>query len=873
MRRNDNDKVFCELTASNTPTPFTEGPCAGVCTGLFLLVIAFAASAAGNLGPALEFCLLCALLAWIVLLMRPPIAAVVSAVAVLVAVVCLVRPGANRWAGLWYVVTAFTACDIAVWLGSIRAKGPAAKSRSYFGRFTLIACAVLILDLLFLSNPGVRPVIDNLCRIGSEFLTGIGGQKALSLGSTYWSIPVLVTFLLITLCQPGIRDRIIALIAGIVAVAIYFAVLSPLQGYSAGVKSAKALSSWYERAGGPFQLAAEPITLDFVLEWLSVERPQLILIGLLAGAYYVARVAACPRRANTDNAMKLDTRGFRHIAAAACPGLVIGLILCWLTLPKVVPQSKLSGRKAAIMTSNILMDVPIHGKYGDRSLGMFGRLPGSLRSLGLAVDEIGEIRQLRDDHEILILINLQENFSTAEKRRILGWVERGGGLLVLTDHTGDKGLRLPVNDLLGPLGLEVNFDTAKLFSIDGGFDYEMLTGSPLTAIRGARWRGAHQYGTGASICTFRPAVPMVQARSAFVDPGSFSAIDRGFLGNLKYDMGEVLGDVPVAGYSPFGRGRAILLGDTSPFQNGAFTNSHEFMRQVLGMVLPGGPRPGVSWIWCGLLSVIAVGISVLFILGRRRPEIIILTCAAVLTWAVTWGIAYAMPAPLELTGCRTALVDISHCPYAGYEEWTATDLGGLAACLMREGYTPVTSEGAFDRQVRRLGKNDVLFLVCPLWKLSESDTDAIDGVLRRAGKVIINCGFEEAANVNPALERYDFEIRNIPLGATAQEEVARHSVNFFNAWEVQGEGIVLAMVRGRPVVVAREVGTGMLVVIGDSKFFWNANLETRESHVPGNVGFLGELLQLSRNGPRGRTVPARAGRKSRSPALIEGEKQ
>ncbi|UCG48301.1 MAG: hypothetical protein JSU94_00710 [Phycisphaerales bacterium] len=873
MRRNDNNKVFCESTVSNTPTRLTEGPCGGVCAGPFLLVIAFAASSAGNLGPALEFCLLCVLLAWIVLLRRPPMGAAASAVAGLVAVVCLVRPGANRWAGLWYVVGALAACDIAVWLGSIRGKGPVPKGHSYFGRFTLIACAVLFLDLLFLSNPGVRPFIVNYCRIGSEFLTGIGGQKALSLGSTYWSIPVLVAFVLIALWQPSIRARIIALIAGIVAVAMYFAVLSPLQGHIAGVKSAKALSSWYERAGGPFQLAAEPITLDFVLEWLSVERPQLILIGLLAGAYYIARVAACPGGASTDNAVKLDRRRVGHIAAAACPGLVIGLILCWLTLPKVVPQSKLGGRKAAVMTSNILMNVPIHGKYGDRSLGMFGRLPGSLRSLGLSVDEIGEIGQLRDDHEILILINLQENFSTAEKRRILGWVERGGGLLVLTDHTGDKGLRLPVNDLLGPLGLEVNFDTAKLFSIDGGFSYEMLTGSPLTAIRGARWRGAQQYGTGASIRTFRPAVPMVQARSAFVDPGSFSAVDRGFLGNLKYDRGELLGDVPVGGYSSWGRGRAILFGDTSPFQNGAFTNSHEFVRQVLGMLLPGGPRPGISWIWWGLLSVIAAGISVLFILGRRRPEIVIFTCTAVLTWAVTWGVARGMPAPLELTGCRTALVDISHCPYAGYEEWTATDLGGLAACLMREGYTPVTSEGAFDRQVRRLGKDDVLFLVCPLWKLSESDTDAIDGVLRRAGKVIINCGFEEAANVNPVLERYDFEIRNIPLGATAQEEVVRQGVNFFNAWEIQGGGTVLATVRGRPVVVAREVGPGILVVIGDSKFFWNANVETRETHVPGNIGFLGDLLQLSADGARGLTAPARAGRESRGPALIEGEKQ
>jgi hypothetical protein len=38
-------------------------------------------------------------------------------------------------------------------------------------------------------------------------------------------------------------------------------------------------------------------------------------------------------------------------------------------------------------------------------------------------------------------------------------------------------------------------------------------------------------------------------------------------------------------------------------------------------------------------------------------------------------------------------------------------------------------------------------------------------------------------------------------------------------------------------------GAGTVVMIGDSSFFWNANLEMEESHTVENVNFLKWLLE------------------------------
>jgi hypothetical protein len=535
----------------------------------------------------------------------------------------------------------------------------------------------------------------------------------------------------------------------------------------------------------------------------------------------------------------------------AALGAAAGVVLAVATATQTVDQSVLAGRKVAMMTSNLDMTVPAHGNYGYRSVGMFGRTPAFLRSLGMDVEEVNGVGELDDEHEILILANLQESLPGRERQQVWDWVRAGGGLLVLTDHTGDKGLRLPTNELLKPFGLEVKFDSAKLFSEDGGFDYEMWMGSPLQTVRDVRFRGALQYGTGGSIGASGPAVPIVQARYAFIDPGSFTAIEMGNLGNLHYDLGEKLGDVPLIGFARAGRGRVMLSGDTSPFQNGAGISSHEFVRQLLGMLLPGGPlpfgRPVVVWVAAVVTIVLLLAVAA-WNRGatplRIGPAVGPFCLAMTVVWGLGWSWDHRYHAAPVITGSHAAVIDLTHCPYAGLQDWTNTDLTGLSTCLVRDGYFPIFCASRFTEQLARVGEGDYLFLVSPLWGFARRETRQIRAFLDRGGTVVVNCGFEQAQRVNEFLEPFGMQVSSVTLGTNPDQELQDPlHIHFANAWQVQGDGEVLHRLRGRPVVVRNAVGKGHLIVIGDSKFFWDANIESRERHRRGNIRFLSRLVR------------------------------
>ena len=774
-------------------------------------------------------------------------AELLTGIVVLLAGGVLLPSGSNEWSGLWHVTLALGAAGIVSLYRMPKSSTTSSPAWARLYPFVLLSGVVLGIEVAILANPYTRSFMDSWFRSRSLLLTGLWGGTPLPLGTTYWSLPLLATYVIITFLQPTWRRRAFMLLTGVAAVAIYFALLGPLQTYVSVGKPPRSLIDWYSRDQNPLQNMSEPISWSYVARLIGVERPQIILLALLwvAGSS-MQRLLSTPPGVAITNAEATGS-GFqlprRKAIAVSCLGAILGVFLTVLTVPVCVSQNELVGRKAALMTSNIQMKVPERGSYGPKSIGMFGRLPGCLRSLGMSLDEIAGPNDLRDHHEILILANLQQNFSPQEKTRIWDWVREGGGLLVLTDHTGDKGLRLPTNDLLAPCGLKANFDTAKLWCTDGSFRYEPLIGSPINAIRGVRSRGALDYGTGASIEAAPPAMPIMQARYAYIDPGTFTAVTKGHLQNLTYDVGERLGDIPLVGFSRLGNGRAILFGDTSPFQNGALSTSLEFVRQVLGMLLPKGPAPdrmpGVAWLIAGGL---AAGLIVLVCLFAKAPGTLLCLGVLALTWSTGWSVMRTLPEPVKLQTERTAIVDISTHPYANVQGWADHAVSGLETCLMREGYAPIVNEGPLHSQLALSQAGDVLFLVSPLRRLTGRETQSIDDFLTRGGTVVLNCGYEEAGNINETLSRYGVQVLNVPLGASPTEPVDPDRVHFLNAWQVQGEGQALEQIDGRPVAISTPVGMGTLIVIGDSKFFWDRNIESRETHRPGNIRFLSRLL-------------------------------
>ena len=115
-------------------------------------------------------------------------------------------------------------------------------------------------------------------------------------------------------------------------------------------------------------------------------------------------------------------------------------------------------------------------------------------------------------------------------------------------------------------------------------------------------------------------------------------------------------------------------------------------------------------------------------------------------------------------------------------------------------------------------------------------------------------GWEEREASVPLMDFFGFSIDYLPLAQfISLIPYANQKVRFAEAWPVVSRGEkseVIAAYQKFPVVLKKAYGKGTVVMIGDSSFFWNKNLEMEESHIQENVEFLRWLFEnLKRSAP------------------------
>ena len=96
------------------------------------------------------------------------------------------------------------------------------------------------------------------------------------------------------------------------------------------------------------------------------------------------------------------------------------------------------------------------------------------------------------------------------------------------------------------------------------------------------------------------------------------------------------------------------------------------------------------------------------------------------------------------------------------------------------------------------------------------------------------------------MDAFGFSLDYLPLAQFISNiPQANQKVRFVEAWPVtstDGKSETIAAYQKLPVIMKKLYGKGAVVMIGDSSFFWNKNLETEESHVQENIEFLKWLL-------------------------------
>ncbi len=514
---------------------------------------------------------------------------------------------------------------------------------------------------------------------------------------------------------------------------------------------------------------------------------------------------------------------------------------------------------------------PEHGQYGRLSVGMYGNLPTYLESLGAKALISPDLSDADlKDAVALVIIYPNEKWEDGQLERIADFVRRGGSLMVMGEHTvreTDGGSR--INDVLGPTEMRVPFDSA-VFAIGGWLHSYDALAHPTSAGVGDE---ANQFGVviGGSVQARWPAQPLLVGRWGFADRGE---ADKGeaTLGNERYEAGEKLGDVILAAEQPLGDGKVICFGDPSLLINGLTVSCHEYTSRLFTYLLGGGSTPQTTW--RQLTGLAAIALLLALLLGRPRAgrlaaAALSLAASLAACTALTYQAWDVLPDGAFKAPNNLAYIDASHLNADSPESWREDGLGALQLTLMRNGYMPLLLSQITPE---RLSKARLLFIDAPAREYSEDECRIVRDFARRGGIVIITVGYERAGPSSRLLStlgfhvgtpepdagalaekphplghfkspffngRYNYAFVNFHAGwpnMRMRIEMARINylafVRFHAAWPVYCDDptayVAAATEQGKPVIVVRQLRSGVVAVIGDTCFAMMKNLENED---------------------------------------------
>ncbi len=501
--------------------------------------------------------------------------------------------------------------------------------------------------------------------------------------------------------------------------------------------------------------------------------------------------------------------------------------------------SSLEGKRIVFFEKGFLNWLkPTHGSYGRLSSGMYGMLPSFVESLGarsLVSAELADVDLATAD--ILVVIFPDEPWQDGQLERIHDFVRRGGSLLLLGEHTTqDAAGSNRFNELLTGTAMQVAFDSAT-FAVGGWLQSYEAISHPMTAgIEDSQ----NEFGVviGASVKARWPARPILIGRWGWADYGD-PASSRAMMGNDLYDSGERLGDLVLAAEQPFGKGRIVTFGDTSGLTNAINVSSYVFTSRLFAYLA--GPAAHPAW---RQLAATLTGLILILLLCRKATPLktSLVTAIAAVSLVICAEAARTGINPLP-DGRRTspndlAYIDASHIGAYSSESWRTDGIGGLALTLMRNGYLTLSLRDLTRERLERAG---LLVEIAPSRPFSREQVDVVKAFVRGGGILILTAGYEQAGPSTPLLDAFGLRVGSAdnplreptPLGyfksPYLESEGKRVYVRFHAAWPVVStdpNAHVIAYGPGnQPVIIMKRLDAGIVVLVGDTCFAMNKNLE------------------------------------------------
>lgn len=499
------------------------------------------------------------------------------------------------------------------------------------------------------------------------------------------------------------------------------------------------------------------------------------------------------------------------------------------------------------------MRVPTRETLGPKSAGMFGLLPSFFASSGAHVD-VGDVssKQL-SNYDLVVIANPRESFDPGVVVGIQAFVHQGGGLLLMGDHTGMESIRQPLNEICSAWGIELNFDSAR--QLPGGWGSSLSTsrhpviGSGLRSLELQIW-------TGASLDLGCDATAIVCGMLGFSDPGDLRSAERGYLGDLKYQRNERLGDLVLVAAAEPGLGRVLVFGDTSTWQNTALTYSSRFAARCIAW-LGGGACDRASpaaldWLWSA--SIVLLLAAVLLALRWPRSFLLLGLSAGFLSVvgymaasnsveALGSHIQQGAVAGVPLEG-RHALVDLSCSTTVDLADaWSDRGIGALLLALMREGLMPAVRLPGVPVD---LSQFELVVIVNPTVDPDETDLGHLKAWLR-AGQGSLLVSSTQAQEALPRLSQLHPSWSTDQILGPSRAESDFGPIRLFGAHaqsEDPSASVIARSVGGGGVVTrARHADGWTSVLISDERLLLSGTLENQKSAVEDNIEFLGHLIR------------------------------
>lgn len=581
--------------------------------------------------------------------------------------------------------------------------------------------------------------------------------------------------------------------------------------------------------------------------------------------------------------------------SVACVGLLGGVAALTTWPVHYDPRAK-----TVLFRDDGLLDWirPTFEKFGPLEQGMFGSLPDYLKAGGYQCRFSPQTssEELKSA-DVLVIINPTNQWTRTELNSIWSFVERGGALLVLGDHTDIMGSRDVLNTLLRPVRIGFNFDAAMPAK---GEWKDCLRFCPHPATFQLS-RAAQTYiRIGASLDIASPAFPLIEGRYGFSDLGNILNVQGAYLGDYRYEKGERLGDMVLVAAAHHGRGKVMVFGDTTPFQNGALALSYE------PLVCPAfewltssdtGQRQGTR-----MLGALALVVSAGWLITLTTETALLwpLALFAAGFWAICAFNVHQKP-ELKLNG-PLALIDQSHANRISLAREETASVDALTIALLRSGYLPLMIERWSPERLRAAR---LFVTTAPAKEFAEAELLALREFVQGGGVALVNCGWEEKGPaMQGLLDAFSMDILRIPLGpypVNREENHLASQAQFINAWPVVVNGaelqasfdqaretyrppvldaarsrqlqrllspllsasgsssddirpgpataptnsvqVLFQTIEGYPVAIARRIGEGSVVLVGDTFYLGSENLENMRYYRRGNLLFLRHLFE------------------------------